>query len=331
MSIAFKPFFASQLEKINDYVPSVVVGSNYLVLYDKYTGDRRKKKLPLSNINNRIVSSAQASKIRYYTNLLIDCSKSKKVYSAESRKWYSFKVNLITLTLPSKQIHTDKVIHEKVFKEFIRAWKRSSKELLYIYKAEVQDNGNLHYHLTTNTYIDYRELRNKWNYYCEKLGYVTRSGIASPNSTDVHSVKSVKNLASYMVSYLSKKDLYSKALKRYHARYNKILKKMPGNECKLPRNYFSNIKRKVELKVWDCSKPLMLGKCSLEIDSQELMDDVRRALQLNTAPIVKDWCIVLENGKEVRKGLKTISKVYSSHIAKLREFVKSQPAEYYAP
>lgn len=287
--------------------------------------------MPLINLNNRIVSSKQAKRIRYYTNLLIDASKSKKVYSKESGKWYSFKVNLITLTLPSKQIHNDVEIHQKIFKEFIRAWKRVAPELLYIYKAEVQDNGNLHYHLTTNTFIHHRDLRNMWNYYAEKLGYVSRSGLDSPNSTDVHSVKSVKKLAAYMVSYLSKKDLYTKPLKRYHRLYDKKHLKSSEPFCKLPSNYFNHIKRKVTVKVWDCSKPLMLGKCSLEIDSDELMDDIRKSLVYGKKVVKKDWCMVVEIDAALKAQLPAIVHEYSQHIKKLREHVKNQPAEYYIP
>lgn len=331
MSIAFKPFFASACNKLEDYSPSVVIGSDYLVIYDKYSGTKRTNKLPLSNLNSRTVSDKQAKRIRYYTNLLIDASKSKKVYHRESKRWYSFKLNLVTLTLPSSQIHTDREIHEQVFKMFIRAWKRKSPELLYIYKAEVQDNGNLHYHLTTNTYIHHRELRNMWNYYCEKLGYVSRSGLDSPNSTDVHSLKSVKKLAAYMVSYLSKKDLYTKPLKRWHKVYAKYHKRQDIPYCTLPKNYFAYIKRKVTIKVWDCSKPLMIGKCSMEIESDALMDDIRTAIALDARKLVKDWFMVVHTGKEVRGHLKAVCDVYGSHIRKLREHVRNQPAEYYEP
>lgn len=275
------------------------------------------------------MSTKQASRIRYYVNLLIDASKSKKVYQASTKKWYSFKVNLVTLTLPSQQIHMDKEIHEKIFKSFIRAWKQKSPELLYIYKAEVQDNGNLHYHLTTNTYIHHRELRNMWNYYCEKLGYVSRSGIESPNSTDVHSVKNIKKLAGYMVAYLSKKDLYTDKLKRYHRRYDKRLKDIKGEVFKLPEGYLEGLKRKVEIKIWDCSKPLMIGKCSMEIETDDMMQEVRKLLEDHKSPILKDWCVILPDRKKWAVMLPEVARTYNEHIRKLREHVKNQPAEYY--
>jgi len=285
--------------------------------------------MPLVNLNNRIVSSKQANRIRYYTNLLIDASKSKKVFQKSTKKWYSFKVNLITLTLPSPQQHTDKEIHEKVFKEFIRAWKRSNPSLLYIYKAEVQDNGNLHYHLTTNSYIHHASLRNMWNYYCNKLGYIDRCSVSDPNSTDVHAVKNINNLAAYMVAYMSKKDVYDSVLKRYHNIMDKKLTKIDAPVCEIPKNYYKHLKRKVAIKVWDCSKTLMIGKCSMEIDSDEIMNEIRHYLATTDKLIKKDWCIVLPQDKKQRNAYKTISRVYSGHIKKLREFTETQPAEYY--
>lgn len=329
MTKAYQPFFATSLNRLENYIPSVVIGSSSLVLFDKYYGDRCRSKMPLSNKNNRLVSSKQANRIRYYVNLLIDCSKRKKVFSKVHNRYFSFKVNLITLTLPSVQLHTDKEIHERCFKSFIRAWKQLSPELIYIYKAEVQDNGNLHYHLTTNTYIHHRTLRNLWNLYIDKLGYVSRSGIESPNSTDVHSVKKIKSLASYMVAYFSKKDMYSQKLKRYHRRFDKKWNKTKSPFCTIPKNYFKYFKRKVELKVWDCSKVLMLSKCSVEIDSDSVMQEIRYMLQIQELKRPKDWCGVLKWDREKDIHLKELSSIYNNHISSLRNHVKDQPSLYY--
>lgn len=329
MSVAYRPWFATSLNKLEDYTPCVSIGSDSIVLYDKYYGSKRSKVMPITNRNTGLVSTQQASRIRYYINLLIDTARSKKVYSNTTKKYYSFKVNLITLTLPSKQIHPDKEVHNKVFKEFIRAWKRIAPELLYVYKAEVQDNGNLHYHLTTNTYIHYSKLRDMWNYYTNKLGYIDRCSVKSPNSTDVHSVKNIKSLAGYMVAYLSKKDIYTKKLKRYHKMYDKALGSTNRDECVLPKNYLINLKRKVQLKVWDCSKSLMIGKCSTEIESDELMNEIHKVLNVATDSTAKDWFLFVKIDKDIRKELKVIAKMYQEHIQKIRDHTRNQPHLYY--
>ena len=203
-----------------------------------------------------VLSYKARQRIHTYTQYLVDTAKKKRVYSKTDNKWFSFYVNFVTLTLPSSQIHTDTEIHNTVFKAFIRAWKAKEPGLMYIYKAEVQDNGNLHYHLTTNAYIHHADLRNMWNYYCNKLGYIDRAKTKDPNSTDVHSVKNVKKLAEYIGKYMAKADCYTKIMQRYHRRFDKKWKGIKLDRCILPLGYFGQIKRHVTVKIWDCSKLL---------------------------------------------------------------------------
>lgn len=208
-------------------------------------------------ISNNTLTDKAVKRLQDAINLLVNSAKSKRLYSSDLKSYFNFKVNFITLTLPSPQVHTDKEIHDKIFKDFIRTWKRKNKGLLYIYKAEVQDNGNLHYHLTTNSFIHHSKLRKMWNRSANLLGYVDRSSSDNPNSTDVHAVKNIKNIAAYLSSYCTKKDLYKAPLKRYHKKYKKILLDPTRTQFDLPRNYFCLLKRKVLIKLWDASKVLL--------------------------------------------------------------------------
>lgn len=296
--------------------------------------------LPLFNKNNGLVSDKQAKKIRYYVNLLVDASKWKTVYSRIHSKHFRFKLSLLTLTLPSIQQHPDKEIHEKVFKAFIRSLKKRNPELLYIYKAEVQDNGNLHYHLTTNIFIHHVTLRNLWNHYVNSLGYVNRASVSSPNSTDVHSVKNIKSIAAYMVAYLQKKDVYTKILKRYHRRFGSRLKSMNSEVFALPKNYIANLKRKVTIKVWDCSKTLMLKPLSVPLGSSVFTgyfdsgdNDITREYQaiISILPKLNEgrYFGVYGIGSEERKSCPAINKAYQGHLQVLRDHTKAQDSIYY--
>lgn len=44
----------------------------------------------------------------------------------------------------------------------------------YVWRMEFQANGNVHYHIATDTYIDYFFIQKQWNAILEKLGYVSR-------------------------------------------------------------------------------------------------------------------------------------------------------------
>lgn len=77
----------------------------------------------------------------------------------------------LTLTLPSKQIHTDKEISKFCLNPFLTYARKYFGVRYYIWKKEVQGNGNLHYHIVTDRYIDSKYLRRTWNRIIN-VGYV---------------------------------------------------------------------------------------------------------------------------------------------------------------
>ena len=80
----------------------------------------------------------------------------------------------------------------------------------YVWKAELQERGQIHYHITADCYVDLKELRQAWNNLQEKAGllddFYLKYGHRNPNSTDIHSVKKVKNIEAYLVKYISKTE-----------------------------------------------------------------------------------------------------------------------------
>lgn len=297
------------------YQGALTINPSYVALYDMWHGPRSSPAtLPLSNKREKYISNKSAQRIKRTINILLDSAKLKSVYNKATGKWFRFRLNLITLTLPSAQVHGDKEIHNTIFKNFIRAIKQKFPGFMYIYKAEVQDNGNLHYHLTTNTYIDYLKLRNIWNYYTEKLGYVSRSGVQSPNSTDVHAVKNIRDLAAYMVSYLTKKDIYKKNLKRYFRRFGKRLK-LNDRECTvLPRGYFSSFKRLVDIKLWDCSKALQLPPLRFLEGEENYKYIVNYVLSVKSEKVYTDRCLIVKWDRSIINNDKVLKDIYGNWI-----------------
>lgn len=139
---------------------------------------------------------------------LVYQQKWKTVYNPKSRKNVKFKLNFITVTLPATQVHSDSDIKIKVFRPFLDSLRRKFKVNSYIWRAEKQKNGNLHFHIITGTWVDWLELRNVWNNCTEKLGYLSRfiskHGSVSPNSTDVKSTKKIKKVGAYLAKYMAK-------------------------------------------------------------------------------------------------------------------------------
>ena len=96
----------------------------------------------------------------------------------------------ITLTLPSAQVHDDRVINRQCLQPFLVGLKRHHGITHYFWRAEAQENGNVHYHILTDRYIDKRDLQLEWLRAINKLGYEDRyyeqSGKVDAPCTDVH-------------------------------------------------------------------------------------------------------------------------------------------------
>jgi hypothetical protein len=201
-------------------VPSIIIHPDNLVLYSKleYLENQSPNRnfthlLKSRRCNNRILSDIARRKVEKAIKYLIYLAHDKTVYSFSKKKKYNYKVGFITLTLASAQQHTDRVITEQLLHQFLVEAKQKWRVSRYVWKAEYQRNGNIHYHLLVDRYIPYVELRNCWNRIQNKLGYIDRavykSSDYSYNSTDIHSLYNVRDISSYITKYMSKSAVKS--------------------------------------------------------------------------------------------------------------------------
>lgn len=293
-----------------------------IVVYNQYVGERRNKLLPILtaravNAGNGLLSVNASRRFRLCIENLIYTATYKTVFVRSTEKYFRYKCNFVTLTLPSLQVHTDAEIVRLVLSPFLEAWQKRRPGFLYVWKAEVQDNGNIHFHLTTNSFIHYDKLRMRWNKAINKLGYVDRSTSPDPNSTDVHAVSNIKNLAAYMVSYMNKKDLYTKPLKRYFKTYGKRLKDENRTVCHLPKNYFNRLKRRVSCAVWGASKCLSNKGAKVDYLDAEHRIAWKVLERLKDDAIQKDYVYIYPLEFDALKALTTFNKAYMDHFKKL--------------
>ena len=163
------------------------------------------------NKHNSTLSPKAINRIKGAINWLVASAKEKPVYNSHSNKTFNFKVNLITLTLPdtSEKI-TEYQFKKKLFHPFLVYLKKYHKLNNYVWKVEFQNNGKLHVHLTTDTFISHWVIREVWNRILNNNGFLNdfkkKFKHDNPNSTDVHAVWKVKDLAAYLAKYLSKNE-----------------------------------------------------------------------------------------------------------------------------
>jgi len=158
-----------------------------------------------------LVSAKASKRIKNAVNWLASSAKFKRVYCKHDQRTYRFKLNFITLTLPSLDHGlTDHQFKNQLLRLWLERMRYRHKLHNYVWKVETQANGNIHAHITTDCFIHYSEIRDAWNSILIKKGlmrtFADQHGHSNPNSTDVKAVAKVKNIAAYLAKYFSKSD-----------------------------------------------------------------------------------------------------------------------------
>jgi hypothetical protein len=229
--------------------------------------------------NNRGKLSYIAKKKLEKAVLYLNATSKERVGKlSQEQRQVRYKVTFITLTLSSEQIHSTNTITKECLNQFFVEAKKKWNLKRYVWKAEFQRNGNLHYHILTDMFVPHWELKQVWNRIQNKLGYIDRyaerTGKRQPNSTDIHSVRKVKNISKYVMKYMSKgigsvKEQVSASELGYVKRGMKD-KRSLTNECK------AWIKSNREnYRIWGCSQELSNIKGCQEICERELADEVK--------------------------------------------------------
>lgn len=166
---------------------------------------------------------SQQAKSRFSTalNWLFLFADKKKVYSKQPwegkdkkmHHTFSFRLAMITLTLTAPQCHTDAEIKELCLQPFLN-WLTRSHKCSFVWKAETQLNGNIHFHINVDKFIPWKSVRSKWNSLLAKQGYCKVFNDGSNDkgnaATDISSIKNEKGLAAVVGGYLTRNSIEEK-------------------------------------------------------------------------------------------------------------------------
>lgn len=142
-------------------------------------------------------------------SLMVQSSKQRYIYNPVTQRNQKFKMSFVTLTISStSKLITAKEAHSLLLEPFLLYLRRRHQVRNYVWKAELQKRGQIHYHITLDQFVLYTDIRDKWNELQEKHGllddYRALGTGRQANSTDVHAIKKVRNIESYMIKYMSK-------------------------------------------------------------------------------------------------------------------------------
>jgi len=209
--------------QFQQYTPPVFIGQNlyikptYIVSCPEFSFSQKYKSQAFlentknlrNNAHNGILSDKATKAIKNAVNWLVFSASDKRVYSKKEKKEFKFKVAFLTLTLPNtKNPITPADFQKKLLNPFLVYIRKYNNLKNYVWKMEYQKNGKLHCHITVDIFIHYAEIRKCWNRLLEKNGYLNefeaKFGHKNPNSTDIHAVHKIKNIAAYISKYMAK-------------------------------------------------------------------------------------------------------------------------------
>lgn len=205
---------------------------------------RENEKNLADNEHQGKLSAKAVRRLSNSVNWLVASAKQKYVFDKATNKRYSFRVNFVTLTLPTLDHSiTDHTFKKVLLHGFINACRYKFDLKNFVWKVEAQENGNIHVHFTTDTFMHWKEVRNIWNRILSKHGlidtyhkkhssmnfdtyckiynadksrsikdmaksfkYGQDTNWRDPNTTDVHAVHKVKDIAAYLAKYMGKKE-----------------------------------------------------------------------------------------------------------------------------
>lgn len=160
-----------------------------------------------------------------------------KAYRIGQSKKFSF----ITLTLPTEQMKQTAELNKGALNDFLNVLRNCYNLKTYLWRLELQKNGNAHWHIVSDISMNPYKIREVWNNILDKYGmldayrtkfknmpfsqylqlrkknkntkveYVQRAylygkstGWSNPNTTDFVRIKKARMLTAYLCKYIAK-------------------------------------------------------------------------------------------------------------------------------
>lgn len=261
----------------NLFAPVIQVRHNNAICYQLWLGERHRNASHdnIYKVKQKAYSGdmthGSRKRMRRSINLLLQLSPERIIYNPVAKCYHPFTINFITLTVSDQKIRDHKEVMRTCLAKWLN-WARKKGAKHYIWKAEIQQRGQIHYHITTNVFIHYQEIQKAWNKYQKEAGYLDNYAKQhkhfNPNSTDVHSVRNIKDIEAYLVKYMVKQASAKEQEGYSRSIFEAGLQYIP-----------EPLHEKIEGKIWDCSSTLSrpLFSCFITSEISDIIDQAVRA------------------------------------------------------
>jgi hypothetical protein len=265
------------------------IRKNSLVVYAQYINDRNNitsgnsinidAKKELHGRSYGYMQPSQKRKLCKIVELWTQCHivAKKNVYGVKNSCY-----SLVTLTLGSRQIINDKECYRRLLMPFLQYCNRFLGLKNYIWRAEKQLNGNVHYHIIVDVFLPIDKLKIKWQQICALHGVgniaINKDNLSKINSVDVRKIDNVHKVTAYVSKYLSKCEGLD-ALFEYENKLHEYKDNLQEYYNGLKSLLILNKDKLIDGRVWGCSdslkqlKPLTLA-CDCVVD--KLINDAMK-------------------------------------------------------
>jgi hypothetical protein len=188
---------------------------NQLLIYNQFIGDRRFNLEKDNRFNSEsqnaytgeFTSSAKKN-LKKTIDIFSQITKEHWTTHIINKKRFKFQLSFITLTIPNSNIYHPSYTNKNLMSKFCEWLTKTKKSKFYIWKLEWQMRGQVHYHITIDNQIHYKEIQSKWNYFLNKLNmldeYKIKFNKNNPPTTKINKVYKVQNINSYLQKEFSK-------------------------------------------------------------------------------------------------------------------------------
>lgn len=271
-------------KKVTKRIAHCTIQPNQFHIYSQpENGFEQSERFAANKINlkkkvaNGELSDKTRKRIEHAIQWLLLKSNPKPVFNREQNRTFFFRLNFITVTLPAKQSHSDKQITATCLNNFLNVLRANGLNE-YLWRAECQPaTGNIHYHITTNVFFHWRDIRKWWNQSVNLLGYVDKFDAKhhhrNPPSTEIRKVKHIRKLAAYLSKYMAKEKHFAPLgeLRNFNGKLVQVLYssqayknenayekkgKVVGSVIAIDDDSEIKPLRKIEAKLWGCSQSI---------------------------------------------------------------------------
>lgn len=283
----------------------------------------------LKNMHGGEISANSARKIRNAIDWLVASANEKWLYSKKTKRFHKWKLSFLTLTLPTQGRMTDIQV-KSILNSFLTLAKYNYGLHSYIWKAEPQARGAIHFHLTSDCYMWKNSVRFEWNRLLSKSGLL--NGHTDAPSTKIHSTYKLSNVAGYLSKYFLKNRKTSRP--PYLPIANSPLNYLQNNKAEFYCFNFDTMHyiRPISGRLWGCSHSLSQARSlSYTVDVPEMRamnSDIRSA---GTNEKQKTYCNYFQLPADYYEKLSygQIKHDYELHRAKIAKSKASRTWEIY--